>query len=517
MSSTLWMASLILAGATTGAEPTKKTTAPPDDPRAQAVIDEVEKICLDDRVCMIGRKRAERLAELVRKAKPRLVVECGTALGYSGLWIARELKAAGKGRLVTIEIDPKRAKQAQANFRKAGLQKCVTVKLGDARKLFKQIKGPIDFVFIDCGYSNYYPCLKGLQKELSGGATIVADNVGIGARGMEDYLKEVRSRYKSHTEWFEVNLPWGKRDAMEISVVPGRRDAGPNKKPEKPAAGRRLETGTWGKEKLGLQCRTKAPTEIEQGMSFQVHVDIRSHPRHLQPGVKRLNLFLHDAFLELSLSNPRTGKTYAVKPYDPTAGMPVRDSGKDAVPLDGTTLEPLRTGFPLAKVYDALPPGRYECRVAYSLPGKRTPWWHGADEEWKAAGFWHGTVVSGPFRLNVLKEPPSTRTLMLPKRLRLENARICFKKEDAEKVEVSLRNGHFVGAYYYRGGDKNWYALGGPPKPNDVISIDNDVEDEKKSYTIEVFETADRPCHMWRPGPGSGGYKVLWKKTLAVF
>ena len=40
-----------------------------------------------------------------------MVVECGTAIGYSGLWIARELKAAGRGKLITIEIDEDRSGQ----------------------------------------------------------------------------------------------------------------------------------------------------------------------------------------------------------------------------------------------------------------------------------------------------------------------------------------------------------------------------------------------------------------------
>ena len=219
MSTTLYMTWLTLAVAAFGAQGAAEPPAEKDD-KVQPVIDEVEKVCLEGPVYMIGRKRAERLAELVRKGKPRLVVECGTALGYSGLWIARELKTAGKGKLITIEISPERAKRAEASFRKAGLEKFVTVKVGDARKVVKEIKGPIDFVFIDCGYSNYYACLKGLQKELSGGATIVADNVGVGPGGMKEYLDEVRSKYKSKTEWFDVNLPWGKRDAMEVSVVP---------------------------------------------------------------------------------------------------------------------------------------------------------------------------------------------------------------------------------------------------------------------------------------------------------
>jgi predicted O-methyltransferase YrrM len=221
MIATVGLTCLTLAAAVIGAQPSTKAPSRGADDQAQRVIDEVEKICLDDRVCMIGRKRAERLAELVRKAKPRLVVECGTALGYSGLWIARELKTGG-GKLITIEINADRAKQADAYFRKAGLEKFVTIKVGDARKVVQDIQGPIDFVFIDCGYSNYYPCLKGLQKQLSPGATVVADNVGIGARGMKDYLEEVRSKYKSHTEWFDVNLPWGNRDAMEVSIVPRR-------------------------------------------------------------------------------------------------------------------------------------------------------------------------------------------------------------------------------------------------------------------------------------------------------
>ncbi|HUT91975.1 MAG TPA: class I SAM-dependent methyltransferase [Thermoguttaceae bacterium] len=218
MNTTFCIACLVIAGGAMGAE-AKKPAGPSPDARAQAVIDEVEKACLDRSVCMIGRKKAERLAELVREAKPRLVVECGTAVGYSGLWIARELKAAGRGRLVTVEISPDRAKEAEANFRRAGLEKYVTVKVGDARKVVDQIEGPIDFLFVDCGYANYHPILVRIEKKLRPGAVVVADNVGIGVRGMDDYLRLVRSKYRSKTEWFDLELPWAKRDAMEVTVI----------------------------------------------------------------------------------------------------------------------------------------------------------------------------------------------------------------------------------------------------------------------------------------------------------
>jgi len=187
--------------------------------KVQAVIDEVEKACIERRIRLLAPQKARRLAELVRRAKPRLVVEGGTAIGYSGLWIARELKEAGGGKLITMEIDPRLAREAEANFKKAGLAEYVTLKVGDARKMAKEIQGPIDFVFLDCHPPNYYPVFLSLEDRLPKGAVVVADNAGYGAKGMADYTKHVRSKYNSHIEWFDIDLPWAKRDAIEVTVI----------------------------------------------------------------------------------------------------------------------------------------------------------------------------------------------------------------------------------------------------------------------------------------------------------
>ncbi len=191
--------------------------------RIQAVIDDVERACRQGPVYMIGPNKAHRLAELVRQRRPKLVVEGGTALGYSGLWIARELKNLGGGKLLTMEISPRRAKQAEENFRRAGLAEYVEVRVGDARQLSKDIKGPIDFVFVDCGYANYFRIFQNIERELAPAAMIVADNVGIGSGGMKDYLDAVRTKYDSRTEWFDMDLPWAQRDAMEVTILRRRR------------------------------------------------------------------------------------------------------------------------------------------------------------------------------------------------------------------------------------------------------------------------------------------------------
>jgi predicted O-methyltransferase YrrM len=189
------------------------------DGKVQAVIEEMEKDCVRRGIRLLAPQKAQRLAELVRQKKPRVVVECGTAVGYSGLWIARQLKSAGHGRLVTIEIVPELSREAETHLRQAGLADHVTLKVGDARKVVKELKGPIDFVFLDCLPPNYYGCFMGLEDKLSKGAIVVADNAGYGAGGMTDYLKHVRSKYNSHSEWFDIDLPWTKRDAIEVTII----------------------------------------------------------------------------------------------------------------------------------------------------------------------------------------------------------------------------------------------------------------------------------------------------------
>ena len=182
------------------------------------VLQEVDERCREQHIPMLGSEKAEFLADLVQKAEPNLIVECGTAIGYSGLWMVAALKSADKGRLITVEIDTGRANDAQENFRRANVQDLIDSRLGDATEVLKTIREPVDFVLLDNNYSNYFPCFRAIESQLTDGATVVADNVGIGAAGMADYLNHVRSHYESRTHWFETDLPWVKRDAMEVTI-----------------------------------------------------------------------------------------------------------------------------------------------------------------------------------------------------------------------------------------------------------------------------------------------------------
>ena len=182
------------------------------------VIAEVDAECRKRSIPMLGAEKARRLIELVREHRPAIVVEVGTAIGYSGLWIADALRELKHGRLLTFEQDPDRVREAGRNFTRAGVSEWITQYQGDARELVKEVAGPIDLLFLDGGFENYYPCFVNCRDRLRDGALLVADNAGIGASEMANYLELVRRDYESRTEWFETDLPWNPRDAMEITV-----------------------------------------------------------------------------------------------------------------------------------------------------------------------------------------------------------------------------------------------------------------------------------------------------------
>lgn len=183
----------------------------------EQVLAEVEAQCRAERVPMLGPDKAKLLASCVEKVKPSLIVECGTAIGYSGLWILRVLKNLGSGRLITVEIEKANAERARANFESAGVADLVDSRIGDAAEVLKTIQEPVDFLFLDNNKDGYYACFRAIESQLTNPATIVADNVGR-ADQMADYLEHVRTNYDSETHWFESRRRPGRRDGMEVSI-----------------------------------------------------------------------------------------------------------------------------------------------------------------------------------------------------------------------------------------------------------------------------------------------------------
>ncbi len=103
------------------------------------------------------------------------VLEIGTANGYSTLWMGQALGPGG--RLISIELDPARARLARANLDAAGLDDRVSVMVGDAARLVHKVAGPFDLIFNDGDKLQYEPLHDRLVELLRPGGMLITDNV----------------------------------------------------------------------------------------------------------------------------------------------------------------------------------------------------------------------------------------------------------------------------------------------------------------------------------------------------
>lgn len=137
---------------------------------------------------------AKVLHDLIIKHHYTKALEIGTSTGHSAIWMGWALSKTG-GKLITIEINERRYKQALANFKKAGLRDYIDARLADAHELVPQLKGPFDFVFIDADKNWNTNYLKLLLPKLQVGGCFTAHNVVNlrYLRGIEEFLNYLRS------------------------------------------------------------------------------------------------------------------------------------------------------------------------------------------------------------------------------------------------------------------------------------------------------------------------------------
>jgi predicted O-methyltransferase YrrM len=116
---------------------------------------------------------------LARMTGARKALEIGALGGYSTIWLARALP--DDGRLITLELNAKRADIARRNVARAGLGGKVDVRTGAALTTLPKIEaeglGPFDFVFIDADKTNNAAYLEWGLRLSRPGTAIVVDNV----------------------------------------------------------------------------------------------------------------------------------------------------------------------------------------------------------------------------------------------------------------------------------------------------------------------------------------------------
>jgi predicted O-methyltransferase YrrM len=142
-------------------------------PELSDVMRDMEEHAERDSVPIVEWETGRLLAVLCRVFDP-VVLEVGTAIGYSTLHMAEQLQ---RGRVVTLERDPERAAQARSYLERGGVADRVELVEGDALETLPSLEGPFDLLFVDASKGEYARYIELAEPKLSERALMVVDNL----------------------------------------------------------------------------------------------------------------------------------------------------------------------------------------------------------------------------------------------------------------------------------------------------------------------------------------------------
>lgn len=140
------------------------------------LLREMEEQALTEKIPIVTPMVGNFLSLLVQMGKAQDILEIGTALGYSTIWLARATEITG-GHVTTIDMNKDRLIRALKYFDRAGLLNLITAFEGDARKVLPLLDSKFDFVFIDAAKGEYLEYLNLIFPLIAPGGLLVADNV----------------------------------------------------------------------------------------------------------------------------------------------------------------------------------------------------------------------------------------------------------------------------------------------------------------------------------------------------
>ena len=138
-------------------------------------LKDLEKRAKKDHIPIINRDTANFLKSVLLFNNPKLILEVGTAVVYSTLWLAEY--SDSDCEIVTIERDETRLIEAKENIKEFRFNKKVKFKYGDALEIIPYLRRKFDLIFIDAAKGQYLNLFKLAEDKVNENGIILCDNV----------------------------------------------------------------------------------------------------------------------------------------------------------------------------------------------------------------------------------------------------------------------------------------------------------------------------------------------------
>ncbi len=168
-------------------------------PKRDKLLLELEAEAQRDAIPIVGPVVGELLFILAHVCGAKRILELGTATGYSTIFLASACDDVA-GRVITLEQDAAVAEKALNNFKKAGLQHRIELRVCDALQELATLDTFFDLIFMDIEKEDYQRALPHFRNCIKKGGLLVVDNVAFkGADGFNRAIFE-------QADWRAVSL-----------------------------------------------------------------------------------------------------------------------------------------------------------------------------------------------------------------------------------------------------------------------------------------------------------------------
>ena len=180
------------------------------------LIKEMEKYADEHQIPILDWKSAAFMEILIRIINPKRVLEIGTAIAYSSIRIARNLKK--KGIVQTIEKSKDNIVLAKGYIKKSGVEEKIKILAGNAFEIMPELEKKYDFIFLDADKNEYSKLFELSIVLLKKRGVIMVDNLLWGGHAAAE---KVPAKYKTSTEHIRnFNKEFMANPRIKASIIP---------------------------------------------------------------------------------------------------------------------------------------------------------------------------------------------------------------------------------------------------------------------------------------------------------
>ena len=182
------------------------------------VLGDIEREALEAEVPIVRMETRSFIRTLLNIKKPMKVLEVGTAVGFSAIYMSMFIPKGG--HITTIENWAPRVVKARANFERTDTGDKITLIEGDATEVLHDLNEKFDLIFMDAAKGQYINFLPDVIRLMQDDGVLISDNVLQDGEVLDSKFVVERRNRTIHARMREYLYELTHNELLDTSVIP---------------------------------------------------------------------------------------------------------------------------------------------------------------------------------------------------------------------------------------------------------------------------------------------------------